>query len=259
MAIVGSGDDTRMISFQEDWPSDYKLNLVYYDLGTKEQIDFQPVQPDAYKTLSARLINGNVDVVVRDNGMVLGQVRGAGNNTEGVPAFIIADAEGNELFNSGADWEELNGSVGLVGFNSDASLFVVQDAGSTIHVCSVEWAPEFKLTELYTFDVLGGKGSDRNSYQAAFDPAGNLFVASRASMRAFSLPRAAQQTATPAKAEYIIAGKMDGVDDIITADIDANAPVRYYNLQGIEMPSDNLPAGVYLRRQGKTVTKVVVR
>ncbi len=78
-------------------------------------------------------------------------------------------------------------------------------------------------------------------------------------MRAFSLPRAAQQTATPAKAEYLINGKMDGVGDIITADIDNNAPVQYFNLQGIEMPSDNLPAGVYLRRQGKTVTKVVVK
>ena len=78
-------------------------------------------------------------------------------------------------------------------------------------------------------------------------------------MRAFSLPRAAQQATTPAKAEYVVSGKMDGVDDIITAETDNNAPVQYYNLQGIEMPSDNLPAGVYLRRQGKTVTKVIVK
>ena len=191
--------------------------------------------------------------------MAIGQVRGSGNNTKGVPAFIITDAEGNIIFNSGNDWTDLSGSVGLIGLNSDASLFVVQDAGPTMHVCSVEWAPEFKLTELYTFDVLGGNGSDSNSYQAAFDPAGNLYVASRSSMRAFSLPRAAQQATTPAKAEYVVSGKMDGVDDIITAETDNNAPVQYYNLQGIEMPSDNLPAGVYLRRQGKTVTKVIVK
>lgn len=259
MAVVGSGDETRLISFQEDWPTDYQLNFVYYDLGTKEQIDFQPTQPDTYKEISRYLANGNVDVVAREQGMAIGQVRGSGNNTKGVPAFIITDAEGNIVFNSGNDWTDLSGSVGLIGLNSDASLFVVQDAGPTMHVCSVEWAPEFKLTELYTFDVLGGNGSDTNSYQAAFDPAGNLYVASRSSMRAFSLPRAAQQATTPAKAEYVVSGKMDGVDDIITADTDNNAPVQYYNLQGIEMPSDNLPAGVYLRRQGKTVTKVIVK
>lgn len=46
-----------------------------------------------------------------------------------------------------------------------------------------------------------------------------------------------------------------GVDDI-NAD-DANAPVEYYNLQGIRVINPN--AGVYIRRQGNTVTKVLVK
>lgn len=42
----------------------------------------------------------------------------------------------------------------------------------------------------------------------------------------------------------------------ITAD-DSNAPVEYYNLQGVRV--DNPANGLYIRRQGNTVTKVLVR
>lgn len=37
----------------------------------------------------------------------------------------------------------------------------------------------------------------------------------------------------------------------------ADAPVEYYNLQGVRVNYSNAPAGVYIRRQGKTVDKVV--
>lgn len=38
---------------------------------------------------------------------------------------------------------------------------------------------------------------------------------------------------------------------------DANAPVEYYNLQGVKVSGD--APGIYVRRQGKNVTKVVVK
>ncbi len=40
----------------------------------------------------------------------------------------------------------------------------------------------------------------------------------------------------------------------------ANQPVEIYNLQGVRLnSSDNLPAGVYVRRQGSEVTKILVK
>ncbi len=48
-----------------------------------------------------------------------------------------------------------------------------------------------------------------------------------------------------------------GVADIRTEDTDA--PVEYYNLQGIRMSGDNLPAGIYVTRQGNKTAKVVVK
>ena len=45
----------------------------------------------------------------------------------------------------------------------------------------------------------------------------------------------------------------------ITADKDSNAPIEYYDLRGIKVnPSDVIP-GIYIRRQGSTTTKVVIR
>lgn len=50
---------------------------------------------------------------------------------------------------------------------------------------------------------------------------------------------------------------VQGIDDIVNDN--ANAPVEYYNLQGIRVNGDNLTPGIYIRRQGTEVTKVYVR
>ena len=41
--------------------------------------------------------------------------------------------------------------------------------------------------------------------------------------------------------------------------VDENAPVEMYNLRGVRVDGDQLPAGIYIRRQGNTVTKVLVK
>ncbi len=40
---------------------------------------------------------------------------------------------------------------------------------------------------------------------------------------------------------------------------DNNAPVEVYNLSGVRVNAENLPAGLYIRRQGNTASKFVVR
>lgn len=53
-------------------------------------------------------------------------------------------------------------------------------------------------------------------------------------------------------------GGITGVEDII-ADIEANADVEYYNLQGVRVDAANLAPGIYIRRQGQSATKVYLR
>lgn len=45
----------------------------------------------------------------------------------------------------------------------------------------------------------------------------------------------------------------------ISAVADDNAPVEYYNLNGVRLSGDNLPAGIYVRRQGNAVSKIIIR
>ena len=49
-----------------------------------------------------------------------------------------------------------------------------------------------------------------------------------------------------------------GVDDII-ADTDVNAPVEYFNLNGVQVSGDNLTPGLYITRQGNTVAKKIIK
>lgn len=40
---------------------------------------------------------------------------------------------------------------------------------------------------------------------------------------------------------------------------DSDAPVEFFNLQGVRVNSENLPSGIYIRRQGAKSTKVLVK
>jgi hypothetical protein len=53
-------------------------------------------------------------------------------------------------------------------------------------------------------------------------------------------------------------GEPAGVNDIVVED-NANAPVEVYNLNGVRVNEDNLAAGLYIRRQGNKVEKVVIK
>lgn len=52
-------------------------------------------------------------------------------------------------------------------------------------------------------------------------------------------------------------GFQAGVNDIVS-DADADAPVEYFNLQGVRMQGELAP-GLYITRQGNTVNKVIVK
>jgi hypothetical protein len=55
----------------------------------------------------------------------------------------------------------------------------------------------------------------------------------------------------------VVVSTMSGIADL-TADR-TDATVIYYNLQGIAIDKDNLTSGIYLRRQGQSVAKVIVK
>ena len=50
---------------------------------------------------------------------------------------------------------------------------------------------------------------------------------------------------------------LSGVEDIIAGEEDNNAPVEYYNINGVRV--ENPAAGLYIKRQGSKVSKVIIR
>lgn len=56
---------------------------------------------------------------------------------------------------------------------------------------------------------------------------------------------------------YVASPGLTGIDGV-EAD-NENAPVEYFNLQGIRVSADNLTPGIYIRRQGSKASKVLVK
>lgn len=261
-STIGTGEDTKLYAFIEDYPTGNAGNqLVRYDIGEKETIDFKPNAE--YPTVSGLLINTNVCVEAYDQALLVAQNRSTGNNGTNIPAFMILDHDANILFNSG-NLENFDGGTGGVALNADGTMFAAADseASGKIHIFNITWEPAVSLEEVYSFsfnEASEASNSTNYAYQLQFDPAGNLYVASRAGFRVFSLPNEAPVATTSAKAEQIIEGALEGVESISVEAAENDAPVVYYNLQGVKVASDNLTPGVYVKVQGNVATKVVVK
>lgn len=67
------------------------------------------------------------------------------------------------------------------------------------------------------------------------------------------------ETSGIAKIVKVEITEKSGVEDITVAPAEGNAPVIYYNLNGVQMNGDNLAPGLYIRRQGNDVSKVLVK
>ena len=65
-------------------------------------------------------------------------------------------------------------------------------------------------------------------------------------------------TSTQGVAMYT-SGKSFDTNNIVDVIADEDAPVEYYNLSGIRVRSENLAPGLYIRRQGNTASKVLIR
>lgn len=57
----------------------------------------------------------------------------------------------------------------------------------------------------------------------------------------------------------VVDAKLAAINEVATDVVDENAPVEYFNLQGVSVNADNLSNGIYVRRQGSKTSKVIVR
>lgn len=74
----------------------------------------------------------------------------------------------------------------------------------------------------------------------------------------FNLNHESLALAAHATENKLIAQEKTGTG-IVGIEADGNAPVEYFNLNGVQVKADSMTPGVYVRRQGKNVTKVMVK
>ena len=251
VSLIGKGEDRKMFMFCEDYPAGNGQTPVGYDLGKADTWASAPTY--VYDGIKGLLINTNVEVNAYEEGIFWSQIRTSGQNTVGVPSFIFSDYEGNLVFSSGVSMKELDGSQGA-GFalNWDKTICAIANGSANVNIYEfafVEGVPTFN----FLYEVVISGASEVN--QICFDAANNMYVFGRGvGLAVYSLPQEAPKAVTPAKAALTLKGtKGASAIEIIEAE---NAPVEYYNLQGVKVV--NPENGIFIKKQGNKVTKVVL-
>ena len=259
----GTGNERYMYSFCEDIKTSngYKT-LVRYQVGTTDTWSKAPTY--IFEGISSYLGNSNVEVAVCEKGVwVCQNSMGTTNPDENKPAFLFMDHSGNLKFNSYSLGQANNMTAapeGGIAINKDMTkLAVANNNAGNINIYNVTWNGNIpSLTFSYEINVghTTGEGQYPGIEQMMFDPADNLLAFSRQKgFMAFTMKNPERSTITWAPSTQIIVapGETSTIVDSMMKD---EAPVEYYNLQGMKVV--NPSNGIYIKKQGNKVTKVVL-
>ena len=283
VAFRGKGEDRQMFVFCEDYPTGNEGNkTVRYDIGTADTWDKAPSA--VFPTPSAKMINTNVEVNLTDNGFFLSQIRGAGNNNTGAPAFVFSNYDGDMLFNAG-NMTDLNGCQGGgLAIDEVNNVMYIVDGNANIRVYDIYWtetgAPEFNFK--YSFSIPGATEIN----QLKLDYAGNLLAVNRVTgLMVVALPRENAEVVTPGQGTLIstgvdaaLADKAGALSvypnpatDVVTVEAGEEIEsIAVYNLAGamIAAPAniegnkatvnvENLAAGSYIVKVNKQAAQLI--
>lgn len=262
-AIFGTGNETTLLVFNEDYTPGTSKVLCRYNIGDK--MTWGEAASATYPKVSAKLINGNVNIVADQEGMWLSQLRGSGNNDAGVPSFIYADYDDNILFNSGTPdtpaKTHVNGSWGSgLAVNAEKTLLAVADDKPNIVVFELTWEGK-KPVLSYKYTIKYPAGPDRNIInQLVFDPAGNLFAGNRYQDYAFALPKESQKVTTPAASSLYLLVKAPTAVNEVTAEKEI-VSVQYVNTSGMSsnQPFEGVNIVITKYADGTTSTTKVIK
>ncbi|MCM1080248.1 MAG: phosphodiester glycosidase family protein [Muribaculum sp.] len=265
IGFQGTGEDTRLWVFAEDWPSGnstYKGILSRWDIGTADKVTKGVNAAYAQYAGNSKMANQNVCITGTPNGIFAAQHRGAGSNTVSCPGFIYTDINGDLLYNSGDHPELFNSCGGSVAITNDLSIAAVAGRSENIKIFRVTWednVPTFK----YLADVNDTKYCTEVC-QLAFDPAGNLYAWQRntaeehSGLFGYSWKNDNPEAITPAKADYcVVAPQFSAIDEIVS-DGDEATPI-YYTIQGVRVDASALAPGLYIKVTGRKSEKVIVK
>ncbi len=264
VGVYGTGKD-RVIYAIDTREGQEKLNTEYavysvsrYDIGTSTEWTTTPTWT-AYEFTgmgqNITIINSYCSIEpIKTGGFWVAQNRET--TATGNPAVFYCNKNGVVEYSSQTATGAINSKngalavcedLGLVAFSQNANIGVMSYTINDDNTITVGDVTTYKLPIISRSDAM------------AFDYAGNLFVvdSNNEAMVVLTIPTTNNTRTTPAKKSLTIEITSDdiatGVDNIA---VDANAPVEYYNLQGVKV--ENPSNGIFIKKQGNKTTKVVL-
>ena len=248
MDVKGSGENTKIIAVTR---ADNTMSIgfaknrvVEYNIGNESEL----VSAISYNKLDGNSVYAyfrNANVVYDNRGGVwLCQYQSQADNLVYVNAsgVMTTIASKTSLYRRGA-----------ISVSPDGTMLVV--AGPTAKYFTVYNINYNEDGTVSLDDVESISTAANNTYSAAWDCAGNVYIGNATNewVKGYAVPRADNTFATKAASKYAFVIDAATAIDAIEAE---NAPVEYYNLQGVKV--ENPSNGIFIKKQGAKATKVVL-
>ena len=252
--VKGSGEDLKLLALSSNnthWAYVYGgASTDEYALGTAATL---PVPTNIPALTGKYTIAPQVTSVEYDDrgGIWYCQYRGA--PTDEQPGLVYIDAEGNEKYK-----DLVSRGGGGIRLSPDGKQIAISSSSANpkqITVYNLVWSEDGVPALRREYVITHNIGT--NVYDIAWDLAGNLYICGNSGeyLKGFSLPRTEAFT-TKAASKYTFNTANVGINKV-SIDNDANAPVEYYNLQGVKVA--NPSNGIFIKVQGNKTEKVYIK
>ncbi len=251
---IGTGADTKLVAItNSEVNTAYSTAIrktVQYAIGADNVIS----APTVVEPLAGKVVSYGKNTTVKydnEGGIWFCQYRGT--NSAGEPGLVYVDATGKQQY---YDYSVSNRRSGAMDVSPDGKYVAAMSAPGQVTVYKINKAADGSVLLKAAYIMTCG---GNNMYDLAWDAAGNLYGANASTeyVRGYAIPRT-EPFVTKAASKYaFVVEDTQGLEDIEIEN--AEEPVYFYNLQGIQVDADNLTPGIYIKVQGKTSTKVLVK
>ncbi len=251
ICVLGEGKDRVLYTYDEDLGTPGSINK--YNIGDFESPWVSAPSSVWYDNVDEQLIGGQSAVLRSDGrgGFWVSHHRYA-NDTYSMLVHINENAQ--------IDYETGSDNTLSITANDNYGMDISPDGKLIALACSksvliyeVSYDVNTGIPSLSLKEEIDEKVSTK-CFGVAFDAVGNIYLADNSDhIRAFALPKAVNSSTTEANEAVIVNDEMTGIADVA---VDANAPVEYYNIQGVKV--ENPVNGIFVKKQAGKAIKVIL-
>ncbi|MBQ7941797.1 MAG: N-acetylmuramoyl-L-alanine amidase [Muribaculaceae bacterium] len=256
VAFIGD----KMYTYSKNTAGKYVINIYDMSLINTFPVTSWSVAPTQTIAMPKDM-TADASIAPVEQGVWVVQTLISTGNKETSPVLMFVDNDGNVTFNQGLAQNHylLSGAAGsALAATKDGKTLVVNDENGVFQFYDVEWNGSTPtLTSKYSYEHEIGVGAKRiqdgvSIEQMTFDYAGRL-VASGHYLGVFSIPTENNVCETPARRTVTCGQASVAIENVKD---DTDAPVEFYNLQGVKVA--NPENGIFIKKQGSKATKVVL-